>query len=179
MTNITWAALPLAVLLCIPTPALNAQPTSAPPIVVTASPRAVALAEWSTRVGRNIESKMRLPYKLGQTNGRDRLVEIAFVTDDRGVPANVRVTATSGSGRTDRAAVRAINRSGTFAPLPEGMNRNQGFRAQLAYLEPSGSDRDLKRRISALQDTARQRNAWYTSQDEVASGTVFLMAATR
>lgn len=177
MTKFIWAALPLAALLCIPTTALNAQVASAPPIVVTASPRAIALAEWSNRVGQSIEGKMRLPYKLGQANGRDRLVEIAFVTDDSGVPANVRVAATSGNRRTDAAAVRAISRMGTLAPLPEGMNRNQAFRAQLLYLDSPTDRRAMERRVDALRENARTGNAWYTNRAEVASGAILLTAA--
>jgi TonB family protein len=178
MTILTRAALPLAALLCIPTSALGAPATSAPPIVVTGSPRAAALADWSQRVGQNITSKMRIPYRLGRTHAPDGLVEVGFTTDDNGNPANVTVARKSGDSRTDAAAVRAISGMGTLHPLPEGMNRNQAFRAQLAFLE-AGDERDLKRRLAALQETARRGNSWYTSQDQVASGTVLLIAASR
>lgn len=177
MTKTIWAALPLAALLCIPTAALAAPPATGPPIVVTASPRAIALADWSARVGKSIESKMRFPYKLGQANGRDRLVEIAFVTSDSGHPEQVTVATRSGDRRTDRAAVRAINRIGTLAPLPEGMNRNQAFRAQLLYLDSPTDRRTVERRADTLRANARTSNAWYTNQAEVASGAILLTAS--
>lgn len=179
MTKMTWAAVPLAVLLCIPATTLSAQPPSAPPIVVTASPRAVALAEWSTRVGQGIESKMRFPHKLGQANAGDRLVEVAFVTDDNGGPEQVTVVTKSGDQRTDRAAVRAISRMDTLAPLPEGMERNQAFRAQLLYVDSSTDRRHIERRADALRAKARASNSWYTSQDQVASRPILLTAALR
>jgi len=176
MTMLKWAAVPLALALCAP---VSAGPqTKAPDLVVTASPREVALAKWSQRVEQNLQENMRFPQLLAGSTYKDALVEVSFVCSEDGTPGKVAIARSSGDGRYDQAALRSVRRIKSLHPMAEGMEPGQAVRAQMLYItayEPITAN-DLKQRTAALREDARKRNAWFT-QGETAANAIVLTAA--
>lgn len=187
MTKTFRAALPLAALLCAPSIALGAPAASAPhdeEVIVTASPRQIALAAWSQRVERDLVSNMSpsglYNYKDGLAEG---LVVVGFACGESGMADKVTLLQSSGNRRLDRAALRAVRRVSTLHPVVEGMRPDQKLVAQMLYLNDSGSRRDIAQREQELRADAKERNAWFADQPEIASaiasGDVLVLAAVR
>ena len=182
MINLHQRALPLAAALSLPFAATVAAPvvaqTQPKEIVVTASPREVALTNWSSRVQANLEDQMQMPRLVGANFSHDGLAEVSFVCSDSGKPDQITLAKSSGSLRINKAALNAVRGITSLHPLPEGMRPNQKFLAQLLFINSVDNGRDADRRIKALQKAAAKHNAWFY-RDEIASGDMMLLAAVR
>jgi TonB family protein len=182
MINLHQRALPLAAALSLPFVATVAAPvvaqTQPKEIVVTASPREVALTNWSTRVQTNLQDQMQMPRVIGTNFSRDGLAEVSFVCSDSGKPEQVTLAKSSGSPRINRAALNAVRGITSLHPLPEGMKANQKVLAQLLFINSIDGGREANRRMKALQKEAAEHNAWFY-RDEIASGDMLLLAAVR
>lgn len=179
----SFQKLALATALSLPTvalitPASAGQPRASRDIVVTASPRQVALADWASRVQTRLEDQMQIPQPVGPIHFADQgLAQVRFVCSETGRPDQVTLAQSSGNSRIDRAALGAVRRI-SLHPLPEGMKPDQKVLAQLLFLTAGTSDREAARRTKALQAKAAKHNEWFY-RDEVASGEMLLLAAAK
>jgi TonB family protein len=168
----TLAALPLTLALCATaTPAVSAAGTQE--IIVTGSPREVALADWSQRVRLDLESKMAPPRSL--TGAFDEgLVKVRFVCSRDGKPERVAILQSSGSNSLDHAALRTVRRLSSLHPMVEGMRPNQQIVAQMLYINSYTPRRTVARRIKEAEDQAQSSNKWFT-REQIASGEVLML----
>ena len=175
MKTTAWAAVPLTLFLC----AITVAPSSAgsQEIVVTGSPREVALASWSQRVRDDLERKMGSPSAL---NGvvADGLVTVSFTCTESGRPDNVALLQSSGHNGLDKAALRSVRRLSSLHPMVEGMRPHQKVIAQMLYLDGTGSPAAIARRTQALDTKAREANQWFT-REQIASGEILMLRAAR
>ena len=175
MKNIHWAAVPLAAILC----ATGATAVTATPatqeIVVSASPRSVALADWSKRVQGDLERNMRPSNRLGAAFD-EGLVTIGFRCNEAGRPEGVTVVRSSGNQALDRLALRAVRRITTLHPMVDGMRPQQKVAAQMLYLNGYDTKRTVASRMKQLNAAAQSGNGWFT-REEIASGEVLVLGA--
>lgn len=169
------AAVPLTLFLCAT--AIPVAPSSAGPqeIVVTGSPREVALADWSQRVRQDLENHMRPPNRLGAAFD-EGVVAVGFRCTESGRPDGVAIVQSSGSNALDRAALRSVSRLTSLHPTVEGMRPDQKVVAQLLYLNSAVPEREIARHLKALDAKAKDANGWFT-REEIASGEVLLLGA--
>ena len=171
------AAVPLTLLLCAT--AIPAAPAAAGPqeIVVTGSPREVALASWSDRVRDDLERKMGSPSALNGVSA-EGLVTVSFTCTESGHPDNVALLQSSGHNGLDKAALRSVRRLSSLHPMVEGMRPNQKVVAQMLYLDGTGSPSRIDRRTKELEAKARDANQWFT-HEQIASGEVLMLRVAR
>ena len=175
MTLIHRAALPLSAILCASAVPVLPASAASQEIVVTASPREVALADWSQRVRNDLERNMRPPNRL-ETAFDEGVVAVGFRCTESGRPDAVSIIQSSGSNALDRAALRSVRRLTSLHPTVEGMRPDQKVVAQLLYLNSAVPEREIARHLKAADAKAKASNGWFT-REEIASGEVLLLGA--
>lgn len=157
MTIIQRAALPLAAMLVLPLTSLDAKQQTPDDIVVLAPAHKEVIA-WSARVGQDISQNMRFPRDLSSSEAPEGLVQVTFKCSEDGRPSDVALLETSGSRRLDRAGMAAVQRVQSLHPLPNGIDHNQVYKAQLLFETDDGNGR-ARKELAAMRAKADRSNA--------------------
>jgi TonB family protein len=139
-----------------PVAALARSPQRDPSIVVLAKP--VTLQDWSKRVSRSLGRAIVAPAPMYGHEGHEGVVEVRFLTDAEGAPTDVILAKSSQANDLDNAAMRAVRRIKTFAPMPKWMPQNQRYAALILF---ANSQESHDRQIKTIVADATRRNSWY------------------
>ncbi|MGN6375544.1 MAG: TonB family protein [Sphingomonas sp.] len=127
-----------------------ALPTSGQ-VVVTAHP--ITVDEWRGKVARRLTDSVRLPLTMGTSSYTGGISAVRFRCDERGRPVALTLVRRSGSPVNDRAAMSAIRRMGSLAPMPMGIARDQRFRANVIFAQ---NQEDYDDSVATLAREARR-----------------------
>lgn len=150
-----------------PFASLSAQP---PDIVVTAP--STEIAQWSTRISRDLDQNMAFPNRVPGREIGSGIVRVQFRAGESGEPTQIAVRKSSGSRQLDAAGVRAVSRVSTLYPLPNGIANGQMYEAALLFATDQQAH---DRQMAMLKAEAARRNHWLAKHPaEVAAAPILL-----
>lgn len=172
-----WHLLVLAPLLAAPAFAAgHGQEAPSPSVTVQAGHETVS--QWSQRVGQNLDAQLVYPKPLNGANYSQGLAKVSFHCTEDGKPGDVALIASSGSRDLDRAAMQAVQRIQTLHPLPDGITRDRGMQAWIAFAPDEDSLRKMTRAAHHEAELANTRvEKARTQQVASASAPALIIAA--
>lgn len=131
----------------------------------------VTLAQWSTRVSREIDRRVRYPDIPSNEAWPEGVVQVKFRCSDSGASDQVSIFKTSGSRSLDRAAIQAVKSLKQLHPLVSGIGPEQNYIALVLF---ATSREGHAEQMALIEKDAKKRNAWFKSGLATASAGIML-----
>lgn len=132
------------------------------PVVVSARP--VTVSQWTNRVSRELDRRMR--YTTIERFGHvpSGIVSIRFHCAEDGRPSDVTMHRGSGTPRLDRFAMRAVGGIKTLHPMPATFRSGQRYQANLLY---ANSQEELDDQVASLKRAMAGRHPLFGPDKDV------------
>ncbi len=125
------------------------------PIVVQSE---AAMQEWQGDVTRTLNRRLVSLANLTRTNTVNGIAQIRFTLDEDGMPQDIEVYSSTGDGRTDRVAKRAVRGLTRLDEAPVTDAAQRTFQANIIFADSVERHEKLAEKL-AMSETARLAKA--------------------
>ncbi|TWJ08915.1 energy transducer TonB family protein [Altererythrobacter ishigakiensis] len=110
-----------------------------------------AMQEWQQDVGNALDRRLVNAARQTRTATVSGIVQLRFTLDGAGMPHNIEVVNSSGDGRTDFVAKRAVRGLTQLADAPVADAESQTFQANIIFADNADTHKKLAKALTASE----------------------------